>query len=417
MVSGTKAESRRYASAAPETGYMLCQIFISIGLLLGSAVEDRTSAAARLKKVEADLAIAEAVYEKAASNPRDSRQENGLVEQAAATLTKQRASAYAAAFEIAREAPTSQTSFDALEWLLMHAPAVYRYGEAKEAIELLTRHYAADPRIARVIGKMALHPPVGLPLPQEQTHISHSPAYAPAMELFKAVEKLNPDRKARAQAEMGLAIQATYACEFLDFRGRPSGRLRADAEAELTAIITRYGDVPCVGVSKYTPTLPDRARVELFQLQQLRPGQSVPDITGQDLDGRTFRLSDYRGKVVVLVFWASWCGPCMAMVPHERELLDRYKGKPFALVGVNGDENKANALTAITKNQVAWRSFWNGPDGAYGPINTAWNIHSLPTVYLIDQKGVIRSIAMDTKELDEQVPGLVTEAEAAARRE
>jgi thiol-disulfide isomerase/thioredoxin len=56
------------------------------------------------------------------------------------------------------------------------------------------------------------------------------------------------------------------------------------------------------------------------------------------LDGEKLPLKGYRGKVVLLVFWASWCGPCMAVVPNEREIVEKLKDRPFALIGVNGDE-------------------------------------------------------------------------------
>jgi thiol-disulfide isomerase/thioredoxin len=54
----------------------------------------------------------------------------------------------------------------------------------------------------------------------------------------------------------------------------------------------------------------------------------VPDLAGEDLDGVAFKLSDYRGKVVLLDFWAHWCGHCMEVVPHERSMVERLAGKP-----------------------------------------------------------------------------------------
>src|SRR5436305_3021019 len=70
-------------------------------------------------------------------------------------------------------------------------------------------------------------------------------------------------------------------------------------------------------------------------------GQVAPDFSGQTLDGTPFRLADLRGKVVVLDFWATWCPPCRAMIPHEREMVQRLAGKPFALIGISADSEEA----------------------------------------------------------------------------
>jgi thiol-disulfide isomerase/thioredoxin len=116
----------------------------------------------------------------------------------------------------------------------------------------------------------------------------------------------------------------------------------------------------------------------------------APDIEARDLDGTSFKLSDYRGRVTVLVFWASWCGPCMAMVPDERKLVDRMKNQPFVLIGVNGDPRLNDAKRVVAEKSMVWRSFWNGTNGPAGPISRAWNVRGWPTVYILDGKGVIR---------------------------
>src|SRR5688572_22947341 len=68
-----------------------------------------------------------------------------------------------------------------------------------------------------------------------------------------------------------------------------------------------------------------------------RVGKPAPEFDGEDFEGRRVKLSDYRGKVVVLVFWSTRCPPCRAMIPHEREMVERFHDRPFALIGVNND--------------------------------------------------------------------------------
>jgi thiol-disulfide isomerase/thioredoxin len=83
------------------------------------------------------------------------------------------------------------------------------------------------------------------------------------------------------------------------------------------------------------------------------------------------KLSDYRGKAVV-TFRATWCPPCMRVVPHEREPAERLKDRPFALLGVNNDRAGAREEmeARVAKERITWRSWWDaGPDG---PIATRW---------------------------------------------
>ena len=77
------------------------------------------------------------------------------------------------------------------------------------------------------------------------------------------------------------------------------------------------------------------------------------------------------------------------MYPHERSLVKRLEGQPFALIGVNSDRDREALKAVLAKEQITWRSFWNGGSTS-GPISKAWSVSSWPTIYVIDQKGVIR---------------------------
>jgi hypothetical protein len=100
----------------------------------------------------------------------------------------------------------------------------------------------------------------------------------------------------------------------------------------------------------------------------------------------------------------------MAMVPHERSLVKRLEGKPFALIGVNFDKTKEECKNVEEKNQITWRSFFDGRQG--GPIGKEWQIQGLPTLYVLDQKGVIRYKDVQDKEMDKAVDALIKELES-----
>ena len=99
------------------------------------------------------------------------------------------------------------------------------------------------------------------------------------------------------------------------------------------------------------------------------------------------------------------------MYPHERSLVKKFANKPFALIGVNSDRDLDALKPVLEKENITWRSFWNGPEGTGGPISTKWNVRGWPTIYLIDHEGVIRSKGhrIDDSLLEE----LITDADEA----
>jgi thiol-disulfide isomerase/thioredoxin len=184
------------------------------------------------------------------------------------------------------------------------------------------------------------------------------------------------------------------------------------SEASYERLIKEFGDVKMPYPYNETP-FAEMARGELYELRFLGVGKVVPGVEGEDVRGQKLRLSDYRGKVVAIVFWATWCGPCMAMVPHERELVKRLEGKPFVLLGVNGDDDRAKTVEAMTKETMTWPSLWNG--GKLGGIVAKFGVRAWPTVYVIDAQGIIRYKNVRGESLDQAVDRLVAEAETARK--
>jgi len=133
-----------------------------------------------------------------------------------------------------------------------------------------------------------------------------------------------------------------------------------------------------------------------------------------DINGKKVKLSDLKGKVVVLDFWATWCGYCIKMLPHTRDLVKKMEGKPFVFVSISADA-KMETLKEFIKESaketpMTWPQWYSGPEGVVGE----WEIEAFPTIYILDAKGVIRKKieGADSAAIDKEVEKLVKQAEA-----
>ena len=107
------------------------------------------------------------------------------------------------------------------------------------------------------------------------------------------------------------------------------------------------------------------------------------------------------------------------MYPHERSLVKKMEGKPFALIGVNSDQDRDALKEVLKKEEITWRSFWNGKEGTGGPISKKWNVQGWPTLYVLDHKGIIRHKWLGSpgdKVMDEAIEKLVKEAEGGGEK-
>jgi peroxiredoxin len=181
------------------------------------------------------------------------------------------------------------------------------------------------------------------------------------------------------------------------------------SEAMLERAVAEFGDVTLPG---YKRPLSELASGELFAARNLGVGKAAPEIEGVDHEGRPFKLSETRGKVVVLAFSGNWCGPCVGMYPQERALLEKFKDRPFTMVSVDTDEDVETLKRAIASGEVTWRCWWD--EGTDGPITTRWGIVSFPSIFVLDRDGVIRFKEVRGDDLDRAVSGLLDAPEAHA---
>jgi thiol-disulfide isomerase/thioredoxin len=306
--------------------------------------------------------------------------------------------------------------------------------EAHLALDRLHRDFVKDPRLG--------------PLCHEFTK---SPD-ASAEKFLRAVMAEHPDPEVRDRAAFALAyhlrwcvLQQHTRCRQTEISNLPPElqnekrklftlepeeevRLLKEVEGICRNTIAKYAEeewfaFPSTKEEMLNPartTMGKEARAVLdsldkIDIRRLAEGQPAPEIASIDSEGKPLKLSEFRGKVVLLSFGGQSCKPCRAMIPHERELVKRLEGQPFALIGFDGvyKEEGDTLKEFLVREKVTWRVCPGfQPGSSY--VFQAWNVQSIPVFYLIDDRGVIRQRFdgyTEGKVLDAAVDGLMREAE------
>jgi hypothetical protein len=342
--------------------------------------------------------------------------------------------------DLAEKFPGTPAAADALIWIVTHVV----YGSLPErAKELIIRDHIRSEKLAPVFN-------------DSQLYMTGSKA---TETMFRQALARNPDRTIqglacyylarfldgqasaarvskmidpnRLQQETAGLIAAGWGQDYNDrLKAMDPQALEREAVSLYERVIKDFGSIKDENpIDRLLPQKPatqgEAARVYLDTLTRLAIGKPAPEITGEDLDGKPMKLSDERGKVVVLFF----CGlrqmtsPDVPTPPAVRAVERRLEGKPFVVRGVTvrgpviGNPDRAAYQAALKSRGIRGR-FWfdQGKNGGAGPIQTAWNLAAPMDVYVLDPKSVIRFKHMGRGDvLERAVDTLMKEMEAAKR--
>ncbi len=139
---------------------------------------------------------------------------------------------------------------------------------------------------------------------------------------------------------------------------------------------------------------------------KLALGSVFPALTEKDLDGQPLTLTAYKGKIVLIDFWATWCGPCVEELPNVIAAYAKYHAKGFEIVGVSLDKDRATLLAFLKEKNMTWQQYFDG-QGWQNKVSTANGIDSIPATFLLDGEGKIIAKDLRGGALDQKLATLL----------
>ncbi len=141
---------------------------------------------------------------------------------------------------------------------------------------------------------------------------------------------------------------------------------------------------------------------------ELARARLAPAFEVTTVDGQRVSMDELQGKVVLIDFWATWCGPCRAALPHMKEIAKKFQGQPLVILSVSLDDDAQKWKNFIAKNEMTWLQYRDG--GFTGPIARLFDVEAIPTTFTIDADGVLQAEHVGDASIDGRIKKLIAEA-------
>lgn len=224
----------------------------------------------------------------------------------------------------------------------------------------------------------------------EADHLSPAYRWATCYSLdlrAQALGAATEDERNRFVEQVKELLAAKVDGESLKLVSRTADLLEAAGfEAESAAALEAF--LPEIAKSG-EPIAKRKAKEIAAVLRRLKLIGSPMELAGKTMDGKPFAISELKGKVVLVDFWATWCGPCVAAMPELKKAYAAYKDKGFEIVGVSHDRDRAALEGYLKSNEIGWITLHDPEENGRPAASEAYGIRAIPTMFLISTDGKV----------------------------